>query len=95
MIITFFPMIIIAWTIERLSILWEEEGPRDVLIQGGGSMLVAMLAYLPMQSPTIQHLSFNFPELNLILLAAIFAMGKYTGYKLSELHRFAALARDD
>ena len=33
--ITFFPMIILAWTIERMSILWEEEGPREVLIQGG------------------------------------------------------------
>ncbi len=91
MIITFFPMIIIAWTIERLSILWEEEGPRDVLIQGGGSMLVAVLAYLPMQSSTVQHLSFNFPELNLVLLAGIMAMGQYTGYKLSELGRFSAM----
>ena len=27
MTITFFPMIIIAWTIERMSILWEEDGP--------------------------------------------------------------------
>jgi len=27
--ITFFPMIILAWTIERMSILWEEEGGRD------------------------------------------------------------------
>lgn len=93
MIITFFPMIIIAWTIERLSILWEEEGPRDVIIQGGGSMLVAVLAYLPMQSVAVQHLSFNFPELNLVLLAAIFLMGKYTGYKLSELRRFSALTK--
>src|SRR5690606_12078310 len=29
--VTFFPMIIIAWTIERMSILWEEEGPREVV----------------------------------------------------------------
>lgn len=91
MIITFFPMIIIAWTIERLSILWEEEGPRDVLVQGGGSLLVAVLAWLPMQSGTIQHLSFNFPELNLVLLGLIMAMGQYTGYKLSELARFSAM----
>jgi hypothetical protein len=91
MIITFFPLIIIAWTIERLSILWEEEGPRDVLIQGGGSMLVAIVAYLLMQSRTLQHLTFNFPELNLVLLAVILAMGQYTGYKLTELRRFAAL----
>ncbi len=26
--ITFFPMIILSWTIERMSILWEEEGGR-------------------------------------------------------------------
>ncbi|MEM6604309.1 MAG: inactive transglutaminase family protein [Pseudomonadota bacterium] len=91
MVITFFPMIIIAWTIERLSILWEEEGPRDVLVQGGGSLLVAVLSFLLMQSSLMQHLSFNFPELNLLLLAAILAMGQYTGYKLLELRRFAVL----
>ena len=91
MVITFFPMIIIAWTIERLSILWEEEGPRDVLMQGGGSMLVAIAAYLLMKARLVQHLTFNFPELNLVLLALILAMGQYTGYKLTELHRFAAL----
>ena len=91
MTITFFPMIIIAWTIERMSILWEEEGPHEVLIQGGGSLLVAIIAFLLMDWPLLQHLSFNFPELNLVLLALILAMGQYTGYKLSELRRFRAM----
>ncbi|HDY82181.1 MAG TPA: gonadoliberin III, partial [Halieaceae bacterium] len=91
MTITFFPMIIIAWTIERMSILWEEEGPHEVLIQGGGSLVVAVIAYLLMQWPLLKHLTFNFPELNLVLLALILAMGKYTGYKLSELRRFRAM----
>ncbi|EXJ13021.1 hypothetical protein D791_00364 [Nitrincola nitratireducens] len=84
MTITFFPMIIIAWTIERMSILWEEEGPREVVTQGGGSLFVAVLAYLLMQLPLSGHLSFNFPELNLIILAIIMLMGQYTGYKLSD-----------
>ncbi|MBE9537474.1 MAG: inactive transglutaminase family protein [Proteobacteria bacterium] len=91
MTITFFPMIIIAWTIERMSILWEEEGPHEVLIQGGGSLFVAVIAYLLMDMPLLGHLTFNFPEVNLILLAAILGMGQYTGYKLSELHRFRAM----
>lgn len=91
MTITFFPMIIIAWTIERMSILWEEEGAHEVLIQGGGSLLVAVIAYLLMQWPLLRHLTFNFPELNLVLLAMILAMGQYTGYKLSELRRFRAM----
>ncbi|MAT92180.1 MAG: gonadoliberin III [Halioglobus sp.] len=91
MTITFFPMIIIAWTIERMSVLWEEEGPHEVLIQGGGSLFVAVIAYLLMQSALLQHLSFNFPELNLVLLAFILALGQYTGYKLTELRRFRAV----
>ena len=94
MTITFFPMIIIAWTIERMSILWEEEGPHEVLIQGGGSLFVAIIAYLLMDMPLLKHLTFNFPEVNLVLLAAILGMGQYTGYKLSELHRFRAMDED-
>lgn len=91
MTITFFPMIIIAWTIERMSILWEEEGPKQVVVQGGGSLLVAVLAYLVMQLPILGHLTFNFPELNFVILALIMLMGQYTGYKLVELRRFRAM----
>jgi len=94
MTITFFPMIIIAWTIERMSILWEEEGPKQVLVQGGGSLLVAVMAYSLMQLQFIGHLTFNFPELNLVFLALIMLMGQYTGYKLSELRRFRAMIDD-
>lgn len=87
--ITFFPMIILAWTIERMSITWEEEGPKEVFIQGGGSLSVAVLAYLLMSIPLIEHLAFNFPELHLVLLGIMLMAGRYTGYRLLELKRFA------
>ena len=64
--ITFFPMIILSWTIERMSILWEEEGPHQVLIQGGGSLLVAVFAYLAMDNSYVRHLAFNFIGLHRI-----------------------------
>ena len=86
--ITFFPMVILAWTVERMSILWEEEGPLEALIQGAGSLLVAVLAYLVMSLAPVRHLAFNFPELLLCVLAAILLLGRYTGYRLLELHRF-------
>jgi hypothetical protein len=91
MTIAFFPIVIIAWTIERMSILWEEEGPREVLIQGLGSLIVAMAAFALMSNPVVGHLSFNFPELNLVVIALIMMIGKYTGYRLLELRRFRAL----
>lgn len=93
--ITFFPMIILAWTVERMSILWEEEGPTEAMIQGFGSLLVAILAYLVMNLDVVRHLSYNFPELHLCVLAMILMLGRYTGYRLLELYRFQPLARRD
>lgn len=92
--ITFFPMIILAWTIERMSILWEEEGYKEVLIQGGGSLLVAVLAYLAMNNQAIQHFTFNYLGLQFVILAIILLVGNYTGYRLSELKRFKPLASE-
>ena len=92
--VTFFPMIILSWTIERMSILWEEEGPREVAIQGGGSLLVATAAYLLMSNALVAHLTFNFPELLLVQLALILLIGQYTGYRLTELRRFRPLVEN-
>lgn len=89
--ITFFPMIILAWTIERMSILWEEEGPGEVFMQGTGSLVVATLAYFAMSNVIVAHLTFNFPELLLVLLGIIIVLGRYSGYRLSELFRFKSM----
>ena len=86
--ITLFPMIILAWTIERMSLLWEEEGAGSALKQIVGSTAVAIVAYMTMLSPLIQHWCFYFPELLLLVLAAIILLGRYTGYRLLELVRF-------
>lgn len=92
--ITFFPMIILSWTIERMSILWEEEGPKEVVLQGGGSLMTAVLVYLAMTNQYVQHLTFNFIGLQMIVLACILLLGTYTGYRLTELRRFKPLVED-
>ena len=92
--VTYLPTIILSWTVERMSILWEEEGPHEVLIQGGGSLLAAVLAYLAMTLDLVEHLTFNFPELMISLMGIVLLLGKYTGYRLSELYRFRYLRKD-
>lgn len=92
--VTFFPMIIISWTIERMSVLWEEEGPRDVLIQGGGSLFTACIVYLVMINKFLGHLTYAFPELLLVLLAIVLIIGSYSGYRLTELRRFQPMTRE-
>ena len=91
--ISFFPMVILSWTIERMSILWEEEGGQEVLVQVGGSLLVAVITYALMMNVYVQHLTFNFLGLQLVIMAFVLLLGTYTGYRLFELHRFYALLK--
>jgi len=90
--VTLFPMIILAWTIERMSILWEEEGPLEVVKQGGGSLITATVAFLLMDVYEVRYWMFNFLGLQLVVLALILIVGSYTGYRLLELWRFSPLA---
>lgn len=89
--VALFPMVIIAMTIERMSVVWEERGAGDAMRAGVGSMVVAVLAYLVMGMDRVEHLVFTFPELLLVILAVVLLLGRYTGYRLSELIRFKAL----
>jgi len=88
--IALFPMVILAMTIERMSLIWEEHGPSEALQQGFGSLVVASLGFLLMSNDTMEHIIFVFPESLLILLAVILLLGRYTGYRLTELWRFRA-----
>ena len=92
--VALFPMVIMAMTIERMSIAWEERGPGFALKEGIGTLLVSCIAYLAMSWAPLEHFMFVFPEALLILLAATLVIGRYSGYRLSELFRFRALARE-
>ncbi len=92
--VTFFPMIIISWSIERMCVLWEEEGGKDVLIQGSGSLFTASVIYVLMQNNFIGNMTYAFPELLLVLLAIILMIGTYSGFRLSELRRFEPMGRE-
>jgi hypothetical protein len=86
-----FPMVILTMTIERMSIVWEERGPGDAIKQGLGSLLVAAICYLIMGIPVVEHLLFVYPELLLLVLAVTLLLGRYTGYRVTELIRFREL----
>lgn len=89
-----FPMVILAMVIERMSIVWEERGAHDALIEAAGTAGIATIAFYFMSLDQVQHLVFVFPELLLTVLGLTLLMGRYSGYRLSELLRFRRLARE-
>jgi hypothetical protein len=91
--VSLFPMIIISMVIERMSIVWEERGAGTALQEGAGSLFMAALAYLVMGIDVLRYWVTVFPEVNLIVLGVIVAMGRYTGFRLSELVRFSRIEK--
>lgn len=92
--VALFPMVIMAMTIERISVAWEERGPGLAIREAIGSLIVASIAYLAMSWDWLEHFVFVFPESLLILFAITLVIGRYSGYRLSELFRFRALVRE-
>jgi hypothetical protein len=92
--VAIFPMVILTMTIERMSILWEERGPREALVTGLGSLAASAVAFVVMNIKYVEHLIFVFPEVMLVMLAVLVLLGRYTGYRLADLLRFRELARE-
>jgi hypothetical protein len=90
--VALFPIVILAMTIERMTVIWDEKGPKEAMIQATGSFFVAVLCYLVMNLDIVRHWVFVFPESLLLVLAATLALGRYSGYRLVELPRFRVLA---
>ncbi|MDY7020112.1 MAG: UUP1 family membrane protein [Cyanobacteriota bacterium] len=91
--VSLFPIVILAMTIERASLMWEENGAKDTIIAALGTVVAAVIGYFCMVNDYIQYWAFIFPELLLILLAINIMVGRYNGYKLTEYFRFMSLQK--
>lgn len=89
--VSLFPMIIVSMVIERMSVVWEERGAFTSIKEGIGSLFMAALAYLVMSVDMFAYWVTVFPEVNLMILGIIIALGRYTGFRLTELRRFKPL----
>ena len=92
--VALFPMVILTMTIERMSITWEERGGSHAMKVAVGTLFAASLAYLLMSVPELAYFIFTFPAVLMILVAFMLAMGRYRGYRLTELFRFKAFLKD-
>ena len=86
--ITLFPIVIITMVIERLCITWEEVGASKALMLLCSSLVASIIAYLIMSLSIIQYWVFVFPEVLFFVLALTIIVGRFTGFRLTELYRF-------
>ena len=87
-----FPFVIMTMIVERISVGLEEEGLVNTLRRLGATIASIYLTYAVIHMQGLQTLFLIYPELLLVILGLLVAVGRYTGYRLSELIRFRELA---
>lgn len=87
------PFVILTMTIERFFVLIEESGAHAALRTAAGSAAVAAITHELIHFQSLQLTFFVYPELLFAVAAIQILLGRYTGYRLSEVLRFRNLRR--
>ncbi len=86
--ITLFPMVILTGMIERFWTLEVEDGASSSFKTLLGTMVIAITISLVLSIPAVVTHMFRYPETLGLIMALQLLIGRYTGYRLSELYRF-------
>ena len=85
------PIVILTLSIEKLYMSSIEEGTKTVASLLLATAIVSFCCYLLLGWKSVGLLVLQQPELHFFTLASLIFLGRYTGYRLSELYRFRDL----
>ena len=92
--IPFFPMVILTGMIERFWTLETEDSTSSSFKTLLSTLGIAVAIALLLNLPGLAYSLFCFPEMLLVIIALQLLIGRYTGYRLSELLRFRDFLRN-
>jgi transglutaminase-like putative cysteine protease len=88
------PMVILTMLIERFHVTAEEDGLSYTIHLALGTLVVAVLCYLVLMWEEVGATVLVYPEIHFFTIAAFIMLGRYAGYRLTELWRFRDLVRE-
>ncbi len=85
------PMVILTMLIERFYVTTEEDGLMYTVQLAAGTLLVAALVYAILAWNEVGQFVLVYPESHLFTIAVFIMLGRYAGYRITELWRFRDL----
>ena len=85
-------MVIMTMLVERFYVTTEEDNLYFAVQLLIGTLTLAFVVYSLLGWKTVGRTLLFYPELHLFTVAALILVGRYTGYRLTELWRFRDLA---
>ncbi|MFO0801254.1 MAG: 7TM domain-containing protein [Gemmataceae bacterium] len=86
--VALFPLVILTHMVERFWTVEVEDGTWSAFKTLTGTVLVAVAVALAVGPEAVSRWFFRFPETLMVVVAATLLLGRYTGYRLTELYRF-------
>jgi hypothetical protein len=93
--ISLFPIIILTGMVERFWTLEEEDGVRGSFRTLAGTLLIAATVAVVVSMKAVSQTLLRYPEALGLAMAAQLLLGRYTGYRLSELIRFRDVVAEE
>ena len=93
--ISLFPLVILTHLVERFWTIEAEDGTMSSFKTLLGTVFVAVTVSLTLSFEGVTTWMLSYPETLGVAFAAQLALGRYTGYRLSELYRFGDLIQDE
>ena len=92
--VALFPLVILTHMVERFGTVEAEDGTPASFKALLCTFLVAVTVSLVLSPDVVTATLFSYPELLGLVIAALFLLGRYTGYRLTELYRFQDFIRN-
>jgi transglutaminase-like putative cysteine protease len=86
--VALFPLIILTHMVERFWTVEAEDGTRASFKTLFGTLLVAVAVAVALSPDAISRWMFRYPETLGPVIAVLLLLGRYTGYRVTELYRF-------
>ena len=88
------PIVILTTLIERFFVTTEEDGTGYALQLVLGTVVVAAFCFLLLRWDYVGQKILIYPEVHFLTIAAFILIGRYSGYRLTELWRFRDLVQE-
>lgn len=89
------PLVILTILIERFYVTSEEDSAGFAIQLVLGTIVVAAFCYLLLRWDYIGQLVLVYPEVHFFTIATFIIIGRYSGYRLTELWRFRDLVKEN
>ena len=87
------PLVILTILIERFYVVSEEDSTSFAVQLVLGTIVVGAFCYLLLRWDDVGQLVLIYPEIHFFTIAAFILIGRYSGYRLTELWRFRDLVK--